>query len=93
MFELPSEMAEIKGLKYLDLSRNRLKKWPSVVCEFSQLTSLIYQFNQRTNVSNCLSNLKELVVLDFSFTPLISLPPQVFSLPNLNLLNLFLAVL
>lgn len=73
-------MDQLKHLKHLDISHNRLTQLPSSIYSLCKLTHFDMSFNPFTRVSANLARLMNLSLLDLSSTEIISIPAELLSL-------------
>jgi internalin A len=85
---LPTEIAELKNLTVLYLSRNQLTSLPTEIAELKNLTVLYLFHNQLTSLPTEIVELKNLTVLYLSRNQLTSLPTEIVELKNLTTLGL-----
>ncbi len=85
--DFPVSLANLRNLKYLNLSNNRIANI-NFVNGFANLVYLDLSSNRIKQLPNGLSNLKKLEVLDLSNNRLRSLPIDLVNMKQLKVLNL-----
>ncbi|WVF67290.1 hypothetical protein IAT40_002041 [Kwoniella sp. CBS 6097] len=84
---MPTYFAQMKALKYLNISNNKFESFPPVVCEMSNLVDLDVSFNNITQLPSEMSDLKSLERLALFSNELNSFPPSFSTLKNLRILD------
>nr|WP_255679148.1 COR domain-containing protein [Methanosarcina sp. DH1] len=77
---LPPEIAELKNLVRLNLSRNELTSLPSEITELKNLTQLDISRNKLTSLPSEISKLKNLKKLNISGRKLLFVSPKILNL-------------
>ena len=87
---LPSDLHQLKWLKYLSLVHTGLTEFSEQICNLTQLSILRFQWNDIKSVPHCISDLVLLkqLLIDSAFE-LEDVPMSIFNLPNLYELSLF----
>ncbi|NET83099.1 MAG: GTPase [Moorea sp. SIO1F2] len=86
--KIPEEVFEIKQIKVLNLSHNKIEELPKYLGNLSNLTWLNLSHNQLSNLPESLGNLSNLTWLDLSGNQLTKLPESLGDISNLISLNL-----
>ena len=80
-------LGEFKELVYLNLSRNDLQYFPVSVCQMAEIEELVLNRNSFETVPPCISYCTKLRKIDFWETPVRSLPAEMQSLKNLEIID------
>ena len=86
--DLPPEIYELKDLRKLNLSSNKLKSVPSKIENLKNLIHLNLSNNELSGLTSKIGNLENLVLLNLSDNKLILLPFELENLKNLAYLDL-----
>jgi adenylate cyclase len=84
---IPSYFAQMKALKYLNISNNKFDTFPAVVSEMSNLVDLDVSFNTIAELPSEMSNLKSLERLAAFGNELTTFPASFSTLANLRSLD------
>lgn len=84
---MPSYFAQMKSLKYLNISNNQFETFPSVVCEMSNLVDLDVSFNNIAELPAKMSDLKSLEKLGLYSNDISKFPESFCTLENLRILD------
>ena len=84
---IPSYFAQMKSLKYLNISNNKFETFPAVVSEMSNLVDLDVSFNTIAELPSEMSNLKSLERLAAFGNELTTFPASFSALANLRALD------
>ena len=86
--DLPSEIYELKDLRKLNLSFNKLKRVPSAIGNLKNLIYLNLSNNELSGLTSKIGDLENLVLMNLSDNKLILLPQEIENLKNLAHLDL-----
>ena len=84
---IPAYFAQMKSLKYLNISNNKFEAFPAVVCEMSTLVDLDVSFNNIASLPSDMASLKSLERLMAYGNELSSFPESFSTLANLRILD------
>lgn len=85
---LPANFKDLKNLKYLNLSYNKLSEFPDVICSLKKLKTLDLSHNFIVEIPEQLLLCKDLEKLTIAANPIIKFPHGIQELENLRVLNL-----
>lgn len=88
ILEIPESIGDLRNLKKLNLSNNKIKYLPNSLNSLRNLEELILNSNKFKIISNEFSNLQNLKRLELNYNKLKSIPNFVFELKNLKILDL-----
>lgn len=86
--QVPQNLVNLKGLKYLNLEGNNIKMIPDFINELNKLEYLNLSNNKIKDISTYVVNLDNLKILDLSNNKIKKLPLSICQLKKLEILNL-----
>jgi len=86
--KLPDFLADLEALKIIDISKNKFDIFPLVLTRVDSLTVLRANRNQFDRLPESIGYCKNLEVVDFWETPIMSIPESFYALPKLKKIDL-----
>ncbi len=85
--ELPETLI-FEHLEVINLTKNKFEVFPTVICKNTALKQILLGKNSLTEIPECISNLKELVILDVWFNLVTEIPASMVKLKKLRSFDL-----
>lgn len=86
--KLPDFLADLEYLKTVNISKNKFDVFPLVLTRIDSLTVLLANRNQFDRLPESIGYCKNLEVVDFWETPIMSIPESFYALPKLKKIDL-----